>query len=345
MAGNIDDVTQFLVDKATPAPAPEKPAKAAAPAPEPEPEIELDDEPVVEEEDLEEEPNEVPLEEEEPVKDDEKSDDEPDSTGDKDLFEVTVDGEKKQVSLSDLKAAYSGEGAINKRLQEATESRKVAQATRDTAVQESETARNALIAVIQQLDGMLHQPTVAMPDNSLRTSNPKAYLDQMDRYNAEVKSLTESREALSNAFKYHAGQVDALKQAARKEQIDALNANFEPIRNPETRQKAAKDILDAADHYGFTADDMQQVVDHRIYMMAYDAMQYRKLKSKGTTQLGELKEKASKPRTLRSAASRSARVSAKAKQAKSLAEAAKKSGSVDDVTALLVHNSQNRRKR
>ncbi len=267
---------------------------------------------------------------------------------DDDVIEVRVDGETKEVTIRDLKIAYGGEGAIDKRLHEATETRKAATAEREKVVKEAETARGALMSVIQQLDDALHSPTVPRPDESLRATNPRAYLDQMDRFQQESAALEQSRQQLVTAFQQHSQQVEALRAEQKQAQLRLLQDNFEPIRNEKTRGQASKDILEAASAYGFTNEDLQGVIDHRVYMMAYDAAQYRKLKASSTTQLGEetVEKAKGKTRVLRSssAAARQQRMTRSQKEAKAVKDRAAQSGKVDDVAAFLASNRRNRSK-
>lgn len=280
-------------------------------------------------------------------------DEEPDSgaettldVSDDDTIEVKVDGEVVTVTLGELKNQYAGEGAIRKRLQEATETKKAAATERQKVTSESHQVQAALYSVIEQLDGMLSTPSIRPPDDSLKHSDPRAYLNHLERYQEEVQAIETSRTKLVEVFKDANKKLEEFKDNARKEQIELLNATLEPLRNEKTRKQAAQDILDAVGVYGFEEKDLKEVVDHRVYRMAYDAMQYRKLLAGGKTQLGELQKKAQKKRparTLRTAASRKTRAVSETKKAAKIRNRAKKSGTVDDVAAMLVHNAKSRR--
>ena len=317
---NFDQVAQFLADKRAAAASP----AAAEPAPN-----KVEPEAAVEEEEVA-----APVEEE---GGDEEAEAAPSlELSDDDVVEVMVDGELKTVALRDLKGAYSGEGAIQKRLQDATENRKQAVATAAKIVTDGEASRQAFMQVIQKLDGVLHTPTAAPPSQELRTKNPAAYLDQQDRYNREVAALAESRNALAQAFQDHGKAINAARDLAKQNELQLLNDNFMPIRNEATRAKAAQDILDSIAHYGFTEADMEQVIDHRLYIMAHDAAQYQKLLKKGKASIGDVKaEIAAKPRTIRTVASRQATSQAAAKQVAAVQAKAKATGKVEDVMAYL----------
>ena len=102
--------------------------------------------------------------------------------------------------------------------------------------------------------------------------------------------------------------------------------------------------MDAAAHYGFSPNEVNEAIDHRVYQMAYDAQQYRKLMSKSTKQdtLEELaKEKVkAQTRTLRSrGTSAKNRLSAQAKKVKIVKARAKKTGRVDDVAEFIAQSA------
>lgn len=346
---NLDKVTEFLVKQRmgdeTP-PASEDPAPIAEDPQETTEEEELvSDDPSAEEtseEEVGEEENQEPSEEEE--SEDPTSEPEQIEVSDDDLIEVKVDGEVKLATLRELKNAFGGEGAIKQRLDAANEEREGARAARAEIVKEGETAKQAMIAVIQQLDTMLHKPSIPLPDESLKQSNPRAYLQQLDQYQQEAASLEQSRQQLVQAFQHHSQQVEKQMEQQRQAEARLLAENFKPIQSEATRGAAAKDIKDAISHYGFSDEDMKGVIDHRIYMMAYDAMQFHKLTAKGQTQLGELKEKAErKARTLRTKATPRRRKSNQVeKQGRILRDKARQTGKSDDVAAFMLHNRQNR---
>lgn len=336
--GSIDEVAEFLASKRA------ANAGAEAPATTPNKVTEQNEDATASDALNENEEGVVEADENEEEIEEEEEDSSSLELSDEDLVEVLVDGEVVKVSLKDLKGAYSGEGAIQKRLQEATESRKAATATATKVLADGETARATILEVIKQMDDVLHKPTVAAPTAELRARNPAAFLDQLERYNQEKGKLEESRRALATAFQEHGKKLQEVRETARQTELQLLTDNFAPLRNEATRAVAAQDILDAVAHYGFSEEDMAQVIDHRLYIMAHDAAQYRKLLSKGKTQLGDLQAKVSaKPRTIRTIASHKVAVAAVAKQVNAVRDKAKATGRVDDVAAYLAA-SRNKRK-
>ena len=77
------------------------------------------------------------------------------------LVSVTVDGQDKEVRLADLKRAYSGEGAIEKRLQLATETKKQAENLKVQVEQELNTGRQNLVKAFSAFESLMFQPQVS----------------------------------------------------------------------------------------------------------------------------------------------------------------------------------------
>jgi hypothetical protein len=109
------------------------------------------------------------------------------------LIKVTVDGEEVETTLGELKKRYAGEGAIEKRLQEATESRK-------KVLEQLHTNREQLEQVISAVGGLVFTPTVERPDPALAQQNPTQYLIQKDLYEQDQASINERRNAIAQVF-------------------------------------------------------------------------------------------------------------------------------------------------
>lgn len=336
MSTKLNDVTEMLINRNLPADT--KPAE----------EVETIGQKVSEEEtligeDAEEEQEEVlETDEEEDDPDDqeeETQEDEDDAEylefDDTTLVEVIVDGEAKEVPLSDLRNAYSGNAAIEKRLQEASELRNEQRSVRDQALQEAETVKNATIAVLEHVSSELTTPLVSEPDPALRNSNPAQYLRHLEAYQKDQSRIAKHEEQLKTLFGEQAKKLAEVKENNRKQQLILLGEKLPSIKNEKTREQASADILEAAKHYGFSEQEVNSFADHRLYVMAHDAQQYRKLKS--TPRTGDMEErKPGKRRVLRSGKTKPRAAAASQKKAIDAArKQAQTTGKHQDVAAYL----------
>ena len=255
---------------------------------------------------------------------------------DDDTFEVKIDGETVTRTIGEAKAALSGEGAIQKRLKAATLEKQATAQDRLVGLQDLEQKRTEFNNYVQSLDGELFKPVVAPPDESLRASDTSAYLDQIDLYKADQKRIVDGRAQLAvNIQEQQKQQAANLKQLQREQGI-ILSEKLPGLADKEKAPKIQKAISDAADYYGFLPAEVSMVADHRIFLMAYDAAQFRALKAKASSkgEVLDLKTNTRPARKLRSGAhiSRSRTLAKQsAKVSKNIADKARSTGKVDDI--------------
>lgn len=277
---------------------------------------------------------------------DDEDDDEPYETvayDDDDLIEVDVDGETREVTLHDLKRAYSGEGAIEKRLKDATETRKAAVAERQALQNEVQAHRAGLLQTIQQLDEVLFAPLVEKPSPKLRASNINEYLLQQDAWEEDQKRIDASRQQLGQVLQQQNQTVLQRRQAYRAEQQTKLQGAIPDLADPKKARRIQDTILKAAAHYGYSPEAVAQVDDHGLFLMALDAGRYLEMKeAKSTGRVPKIKEAATKKRRrLKSGGVTQRKVeSARSAKQKQAATTKAKSGKVDDVAAMLVTSAR-----
>lgn len=271
---------------------------------------------------------------------------------DDDELEVTVDGKKQSVTIRELKSRFSGEGAIDKRLQEATETRKAAQAEREAIKQEAEQHRANMLQTIQQLDQFLFMPLVQKPDPALRTKNMSEYLMQKDAYDEDQQRIAGLKQAASAVLAQHQQQQLIARQELRAAESQLLLQKEPSLAEPAGVTAFREDVDRAVAHYGFTAEQLAGVDNHALYLMARDAGRYLKLANKTTgpndptaraQNAGQGQQKGQQPKRLLkpgSVASKPALVQA-AKVRKAAEAKARETGSINDVTAMLIAGARN----
>lgn len=266
-----------------------------------------------------------------------------------DIFEVVVDGERKDVTLKQLLQRYSGEGAIEKRLQEATELRKAANAEREAVTNEIETHRTNLLQTIAKLDQVLFMPLVRKPDPALRQKNMQEYLLQQDAYQEDQQRIQSLRTNLSEMFVAEQQKSTATREAFRKAQGELLAKAAPELRDPKTAALFQDDLMTAVQHYGFTQAHLQEVDNHALFLMARDAGRWIKMQrakdtvsNKTSPTVGaDKKRRRLKP----GGATANAKAVQGAKVVKIATAKARKTGTVDDVANMLVANATAKHKR
>ena len=261
---------------------------------------------------------------------------------DDDMIEVKIDGEVVLRSIADAKKALSGEGAIDKRLKEATEARKQAQADHTMLLEQFSVAHQNLMNTVQGMEDIVFKPTVKKPDPALRASDPQKYLLQVDAYEADQKRVEDGKKAIRALIK---DQQDALQndiKTYREQQTQALLQSVPELGDQEKAPKLLQSMSKLAmEQYGYSAEEIQQASDHRLYRMMYDLAKFHEARDatkRKTNTVKNLEGQASKrPRKLRSGATAlKSKARKQAEAQKKVTEQARRSGKVKDVAATLI---------
>jgi hypothetical protein len=264
------------------------------------------------------------------------------AVNDDDMIEVKIDGEIQLRSIADAKKALSGEGAIDKRLKEATEARKQANSAHSQLLEQFSVAHNSLMKTVQNLEGVIFKPTVERPDAALRQSNPQKYLLAVDAYEADQKRVEQGQKAVRDMVSQ---QRDALQndiQEYRQSQAQLLVERMPELNDP---QKAAPLLQGlsklAIERYGYTVEEVQQASDHRMYLMMHDLMKFHEARSSTTRKGNTVKnlegQSQKTPRKLRSGGTTAKMQTRKSADArKKVTDQARQSGKVKDVAATLI---------
>lgn len=262
--------------------------------------------------------------------DDSQTDDEEDVDIDELEIDLSVDGEEKKVKLKDLKARYAGEGAIEKRLQEASE-------IRTKALDLGKHLHTNLLAESERLvrlDEILK--SVAEPEinwEELKRTNLPRYLLERDKQ----RDAEDKRRAVAS----EKARVDAERQAneARAyaeyttEQAQLLAKKMPEMADREKATQTFAKLTKTASKYGYAPEEVGGVVDHRAMLVLNDAMKYHELMEK---QGVALKKTAPATTLLRPGAKASKAPSSAKKLQEALSKRARASGKVDDVAATLL---------
>lgn len=256
---------------------------------------------------------------------------------DEDLIEVKIDGEVVYRTVEDAKKALSGEGAIEKRLKEATVTRKKAVASYEAGLTELETSRQHIIDGLTAIEEVAFAAMVPPPNEAIRQTNPGQYLQQLDRFRADQKRISDLRDALAeNVGKLREQAVETARVRRKRVEAELLD-DIPELHDPEKRAGIMKGILTVTDEYGFSLEDVGRFFDSRAFKMAYDLSKLKGKKPTVTVEDIKKKVKGRKPRRLRSGvAQRVNKAKASKKAQDQVRERARKTGKVDDITRMIM---------
>ena len=192
---------------------------------------------------------------------------------------VKIDGEERQVSLSEVLKSYQLEGHVNKKSIDLSEQQKAFAAERD--------AGQKLVA--QQLQQNRVLGDLAMQEltneysrldwNGLRATNPAEYA-------AKQVEFQQRHNSIQNYLQQVQGQQSAAEQQRQADQSARVEAEKSRMfdKHPEwkdpTAFASARDkITSYAKTLGFSDAELAQVSDHRLMDLLHDAASFRALQA------------------------------------------------------------------
>ena len=232
-----------------------------------------DDSDLEETDDSEEDVAEIDDSEEEEVEEDDEGADDADSE-EPQFFKVKVDGEEVEVTLEDLKRGYSGQKYVQKGMQEAAAAKKQAEQVYEALLAE----RQQMANLYQQLQsGSLAQPP-SPPTKEIFDQDPIGYMEQKMAYD-EAKAQYDTQ--MAEMQKVAAQQSEAQKaamQAYLQQEMQALKAVMPEFGDAQKATKVRERLVRGGNEfYGYTPDEVANVMDHRAIRVLNDAVKYREL--------------------------------------------------------------------
>lgn len=259
---------------------------------------------------------------------------------DEDEIDVMIDGQLVTRTIADLKKAVSGEGAIEKRLQEATETRKTAHAERTAVLEALAEQERVVTNAFAALDDKVFAPVIPAPNPSMRDTNPAGYLRHKEAYDEDQKRIADAKKAVQSKVQELATQRQArLKEygeAAAKQIAKIIPELVDPEKSPIMLEK----LVTTAKRYGYTEQEIGAALDPRMFQLVRDALSYHELISRtkelNVTDLSKQKQ-GSVVRKLRSGNTKAKTLVANREKAQAQTKAvARKTGKTSDVAKTLL---------
>ncbi len=246
-----------------------------------------------------------------------------------------VNGEEKEVNLADLKKGYQLESDYTKKneafLSEQKEWAAQHEASQTKLNQELERTGHAFRLAQEQLTHEFN----AINWKQLEADDPSGYLLQRQKFGERQAQVDQ---AINNATQ-HANQIVQQQKAEKAEKDakylqdqDALLLSAIPSWSDQTvRSKEAKKVAEFLSQNGFTHDEVSNLKDHRVILMARKAM----TGDKAVTDVDIAKKKVkSVPKLVKPNARQN--VNQNTQRINKQQAAFKKSGKVDDLAKLLI---------
>ena len=189
---------------------------------------------------------------------------------------VKIDGNEVEVTLDELKQGYSGQKYVQKGMQEAATQRKEAEQVYESLLNE----RKQMAQLFQELQqGNIASPPTP-PSRELFESDPIGYMEQKLNYDESKVTYDNQMAQLQQVSNKNSNAEKVAKQTYLKQEMQVLQQKIPEFADSNKAGKIKERLVQVGrEHYGYSADEIGQVMDHRAIQVLHDAMKYRDIMS------------------------------------------------------------------
>ncbi len=204
--------------------------------------------------------------------DDAEDDDEEEQPAER--YTVKVDGEEKQVTLDELKRGYSGQAYIQQGMEKAKQFEKQLLEEKQTLQQE----RQVLMQAYEQANSTGFIPAPQPPARELLDQDPIAYMEAEADYRSNLQAYQQQQQQMQYLQQRNQQETQAEQRKRLQSEMEKLTTMIPEFGDAEKAPKLKERLVkNASEHYGYTADEVEQVDDARAIAVLNDAMAYREL--------------------------------------------------------------------
>lgn len=246
-------------------------------------------------------------------------------------YDVKVNGELQKWTLNQLKQSASGQEYIKEEMRKTADLKKQAQETYANLQKEREQLANAL----KSYQNQLNETDIQKPDISLADSDPIEWSIQNAKWqDAQQQKMALSQQQQKLAQQKQEQDAKALKSYLAQE-AETLKKEIPEFANQDQAVAMRGKLVDAGARYGFTDDEIANIIDSRAIRVLNDARKWQELQSNGKV---ESKVSQARPLNIKPGAKQVAS-SGKAKAIKDATTKLQQTGSVDDAANWLLATS------
>ena len=252
------------------------------------------------------------------------------------LYAVTVNGEEQEVSLDELTKGYSRQSDYTRKTQElASERNNMAQLQEQWSAEISQ-AQNERQQYVNALGQIVQQSMIGLEQfndvdwDTLKEEDPIAWVTKSQELkNAQERIRTYQQQAI-HAEKQSNQEVAKMRAMAAQEEHKKLVQVLPEWSDNEARGKLATDLWSYATTQGFTENELNEVIDHRQFLVLMKAKKYDDLQNADV----KSKKIKNKPKVIRAGKGTNKKQTASSKRNVQM-KRLRQTGHVDDAATLL----------
>jgi hypothetical protein len=182
------------------------------------------------------------------------------------VYTVKVNGEEKQVTLSELQKGYMMQSDYSRKTQEIAEARKAVTTEMQEAQQQRQQALYDLNERVSHLDQLAQSMRSGVDLEQLRDYDPSEYLRQKENLEKVEKARDEQRQFLADQQRQYLEQL-------KSQEHERLLAAIPDWLDGEKAKAGTQKVRSAMVEYGFTDPEVASVLDHRLVRAFHDLAQ------------------------------------------------------------------------
>jgi hypothetical protein len=291
-----------------------------------------------EEEESQPEEEDESFEEESEEEAEEESEEESEETDgeEEELYAVTVNGEEVAVSLDELLSGYSRQSDYTRKTQEIAGDRKEMETLQQQynseiaqIQQERQQYMDALTNVMQGSMGELEKFS-NVDWNALRENDPIEYVTTREQYREAQEKIQGLQNEQARAAQSQQAQTQKAQHQMLQVEKGKLVEALPEWGEPDKQKEIATGLQSYAKEQGFTADELNSLIDHRSILVLLKAQKYDQLQQSNV----KSKKLKNKPKVIRTGIGTSAKKTDKSKRTAQM-KRLRGTGHIDDASLLL----------
>ena len=274
--------------------------------------------------------------EEEAEPEGEEESEETEGEEEEELYAVTVNGEEVAVSLDELLSGYSRQSDYTRKTQEIASDRKEMETLQQQynsevskIQQERQQYMDTITNIISNSSGELEKFSNIDWD-TLRENDPIEYVTTREQYREAQEKVQGLQNEQARAAQIQQAQNNQAQQQMLKVEKGKLVEAIPEWGDPDKQKEMSSNLQSYAKEQGFTADELNSLVDHRSVLVLLKAQKYDQLQ-KSDVKSKKLKNK---PKVIRAGSGTSTKGSDKSKRTAQM-KRLRGTGHIDDASALL----------
>lgn len=179
----------------------------------------------------------------------------------------------ERITREELKARMLMHADYTRKTQQVAEQRKALEAKAREVEQAASAKLGALDDHLQMLARSIQAFEGEVNWQALRELDPAGYVEQKEKQQARLQAFERARHEAETLRK-------EMIQRRQAEEAQRLVEALPSWLDPQVAKQEATALREGVTAYGFSAEEFDTVLDHRLILLARDALAYRQLKNK-----------------------------------------------------------------